>query len=119
MSEIVVSKDTVLTPKQIMKREANKAFKLTHPDYETEYYEAHKEELREKSRVYRLENMQHIVQYRKDNEVKNNAYAAKYYKDNLDRLMTSHQCECGGRYTVKHRARHERTDIHIRSLEIA
>ena len=128
MSE-VVSKDiaaptltqyfSLLSPAQIKRQARNQAFKLAHPDYNAEYYQANKEELKARSKKYRQEHKQEIVQYRKDNEVRNNAYAAKYFIDNIERITTTHQCECGGRYSLHHKARHEKTNLHIKSLEIA
>jgi len=50
-------------------------------------------------------------------------YDRVYYIKNIDKIKTYKgtkvECFCGGRYTVTHKARHERSDIHIRSLEIS
>jgi len=50
-------------------------------------------------------------------------YDRQYYIKNIDKITTRQcakvECVCGGRYTMSHKARHERSDIHIRSLEIA
>jgi len=46
----------------------------------------------------------------------------RYYQANIDKITewksTKVACSCGGKYTLTHKARHERSDIHIRSLEI-
>ena len=119
MSKVEVSKDIVLTPVQLKKQQRNELFRLANPEYNAEYYEANKERLHVNNKAWRLEHNEQIKKYRKDNEARNRAYALKYHADNLERLMTVHQCECGGRYSYKHKARHERSNIHFRSLELA
>ena len=72
----------------------------TPPMYETkqEYmknvYETNKEVLKEKAKLYKQDNKEQITE-------KNNQ---KY------------TCECGGRYTLIHRARHFRTKVHQKHL---
>ena len=39
-------------------------------------------------------------------------YDKNYYKKNRDRLTEVNDCECGGKYTVKNKCTHLRTQLH-------
>jgi hypothetical protein len=60
-------------------------------------------------------------EYKADNREKNMAYNANYRKVNRGKiyeyLKTKHSCECGSTYTNRDRAKHMRTQRHIRYVD--
>jgi len=59
--------------------------------------------------------------YRDRNKERVNIGKHKYYVENKDaineRQATKYECACGGRYTRSNKSKHEKSNIHIRSLE--
>jgi group I intron endonuclease len=59
--------------------------------------------------------------YREENREETQEYNKKYYKENQDKLKEKINCECGGRYTRPHKAKHFKSKKHqhyIKNLNI-
>ena len=67
-----------------------------------EYYETNKEAIKEKLKVYREANAETAKEYGK-------AYRAKKREE----LVETHLCECGGKYSWTHEARHKESKRHM------
>jgi len=76
-----------------------------------EYYQDNKTRLAE----YKAE-------YYQDNKDKIAEYKAEYYQDNKDKNKDKFQekfvCECGGKFTIQNKAVHEKTQRHLKYIEI-
>ncbi len=68
--------------------------------YAKQYYDVNKESIKEKHRIYREKNKEAIKERRKETE------GVKF-----DCIF------CGGKYTHKHKANHEKTQKHIKGKE--
>ena len=85
-----------------------------------EYYQDHKEEYYERNKKYREENPEKVKAYLKEyaetNKEKLQTYQCNYRQENRDKLnewkTTKVECECGGRYTLCHKAEHFRSKKH-------
>jgi len=59
--------------------------------------------------------------YRDRHKERVNIGKHKYYVENKDaineRQATKYECACGGRYTRSNKSQHEKSNLHIRSLE--
>jgi len=99
------------------------------------YREENKDKILEQQRKYREENKDKIAEqkqkYYEQNKDKILEQHQKYYEENKDKISEQHQkyreenkdkinqkalekftCECGGRYTFKHKAHHLKTKKH-------
>ncbi len=76
-----------------------------------EYYQGHKEERSGYNAQYYIDNRQVLL----DNA---SAYQAKHADAISLRRSAKITCFCGSEYSTSNKARHERTDKHIRGLEI-
>jgi hypothetical protein len=89
------------------------------------YYQENKEQLKEKQKKYYEENGDKIRErekiYREENGDKIREREKKYRDKNRDQINAKHKekfdCECGGKYTHTHKARHLRTQKHQLYLE--
>lgn len=96
-----------------------------------EYYQDNKEKIIGKKKQYYEDNKEKIGEYRKqyttDNKEKIAEYKKQYRTDNkekikgkrqqyrqTDKQKVSHTCECGGKFKINDKARHERTKKHIK-----
>ena len=74
-------------------------------------------------RQWYLDNQEHIIEQRNLYKEKRKPRDHLYYINNIDKIKewqgTKVACQCGGRYTLPHKALHEKTNLHIKSLEIA
>lgn len=75
-----------------------------------EWREDNKEKIKEKKKEYHLNNKEKIAEKRKQRYEKNK-------KEISEKAKQKFNCECGGKYTLHHRARHFRTKKHIEFLE--
>ena len=73
----------------------------TPKEYGKTYYEANKEKIKEADKAYREANREKITEKSKE-----------YYEANRKKFTEKFNCECGGHYTIKHKARHFRTNKH-------
>lgn len=85
-----------------------------------EYYQKHKEEYYERNIKYKENNPEKVKAYQKD-YVENNydkikAYQETYRQENKEALnkwkTTKVICECGGKYTLSHKAEHLKSKKH-------
>ncbi len=98
MSEIV-AKD-IATLKAIKLQEHRKKFYLNHID-----------RIKVEQKRYRDNNKETVTVGKHTYYVEN--------KDAINELQaTKFECACGGRYTRSNKSKHEKSNIHIRSLEI-
>ncbi len=92
-----------------------KAYRLAHKEeialYRKQWYDSHLESERQAQREY------HVIHRAKHNE-----HSHEYYFENKDVLSEKQAekstCACGGRYTRSNKLKHERSNIHLRSLEV-
>jgi hypothetical protein len=73
-----------------------------------EYYQDHKEEIKQ----YQQDHQEEIKQYQQDHKVEIKKYKQQYYQDHREKLRKKHDCPCGGRYTHEHKARHLKSEHH-------
>ena len=74
---------------------------------------------------YRNDNKERISnmcrKYKNDNKEQIDIMKKKYYEKNQEQILKKHStkfnCECGGRYTYGHKARHLKTNKHKNYLE--
>jgi hypothetical protein len=71
-----------------------------------EYYEEHKEHLQELMKQYQIKNYDKIKELTKQYRIENADKINEKKKENCN-------CECGGKYTKSHLARHQKTKKHI------
>jgi len=90
-------------------REANKE-KIK--EYMKNYYETNKEKSKEKSKEYREANKEKIKEYREANKEVIAEREKKYREANKEKLREKHTCECGGKYTLKHKSTHAKSKKH-------
>jgi hypothetical protein len=100
-------------------------------EYAKQYYEDHKEEILEKQKEYYEDNKEEILekqkQYREDHKEEQKQYyedhkeellekQKQYREDHKEEILEKFECECGGKYTRKNKAKHERTKKHQKNL---
>jgi hypothetical protein len=75
-------------------------------EYQKAYKERNKERIKEKRKEYRDKNKEKIIQY------------ARQYKELLrEKKKETFVCECGAEITVHHKARHLKTNKHIKATK--
>ena len=105
-----------------------------------QYYEAHKEELLEKNKIYRENNHEVILEkkkeyyyanqehniakskeYRETHQEEMKAYKKEWHEKNKERIHQKNnekiKCDCGHGYTRANKAQHFKTKRHLDSLE--
>ena len=123
MSESI-SKDIVALPEELSllspQQKYSKQYYLAHKDQKNantrQYYSEHQEKLKAYSVV------QHVEYYREHKE-EILAKVSQYYHDNIqiitEKKKERFDCSCGGKYTAVNKAQHQKTNKHIKSLELA
>ena len=85
----------------------------TRKEYKEEFRDYLREFARENKKKWRIENREHYLE-------KERGYKKTYrkkYKDKLqEKASTKVECECGGQYTLSHKAEHMRTKKHLKYL---
>jgi hypothetical protein len=90
-----------------------------------EFRENNKDKITAKGKKYFQENRDELIkkmkEYREKDPEKTRARHAKYLENRRQKLKEigtiSHQCECGGKYTDKHKDRHAASKKHARFLD--
>jgi hypothetical protein len=90
-----------------------------------EYYVDNAEHIRQQQKQYYQDNAEQInqqkKQYHQDNAEQINQQKKQYYQNNAEQIKQhknqKHDCECGGRYTHRNTARHEKSVKHQKHLE--
>ena len=86
-----------------------------------QYRANNSEKIKESKKQYRANNSEKIKesnkQYRANNSEKIKQYREKYAKDNSEKLKQKYNCECGGKYSIKHKSEHLKTIKHQKYLE--
>jgi len=54
-----------------------------------------------------------MMEYRENNQEQIKAYGKEYYFHNKEKLQTKYTCDCGGKYTHTHKAKHMKTMKHM------
>ena len=70
-------------------------------EYIREYYQNNKEKIKEHKKEYRENNKEDLKEYRRE-----------YRENNKEKLNEKHECECGGKFTIKHKSTHEKSKRH-------
>jgi len=89
-----------------------------------EYYQQNKEQISDRHKQYYQDNREQISdrhkQYYQDNREQINDRQKQYYQDNREQIKEQRNkkfdCECGGKYTHKHKSQHLRTKKHQKYL---
>jgi hypothetical protein len=68
------------------------------------------EEKKERQKEYYENNIEHIKE-------RNKEYGKEYRENNKEKFTEKINCECGGKYTYKDKARHFKTKIHLKYIE--
>lgn len=83
-----------------------------------QYYIDNKEQLAQQAKQYYNDNKEQILQQKKqykiDNKEQITQQMKQYYIDNKERLNHKTNCECGGRYTTAHKAKHLKSNKHLK-----
>jgi hypothetical protein len=66
--------------------------------------------MKEWSKEYYENNIEHIKEYLKE-------YKKEYYENNKKKLNEKINCECGGLYTYNNKARHFKSNKHLKYIE--
>jgi len=93
--------------------------------YFKKYYVANKERLNARRIQYRDAHLEKNRLFHREFHLKHkesrNEYTRNYYRENKDAIneyqAEKFKCPCGGRYTRSNILQHERSHLHIRSLE--
>jgi len=96
-----------IAEKQKQYRENNKG---KAKEYNKQYNKNNKEKIKEKYKEYREQNKQKIKEKKKEYYLNNKQKFKEYKEQKFD-------CECGGKYTIYHKARHLKTNKHIEYLK--
>jgi len=75
-------------------------------EYKAEYYQDNKDKIAE----YKAE-------YYQDNKDKILEHNAEYRQKNKDKLQEKFVCDCGGKFTLQHKATHEKSQRHLKYVE--
>ncbi len=73
-----------------------------------QYYEDNKERITEKHKQYYEDTKEKRKQYYQNNKEQKK----QYYEDNKEILTEKFECECGGKYTYKHKQEHFKSKKH-------
>ncbi len=76
-------------------------------DYAKKYYEDHKEQILVNNQIYKLMNIDKVIEYNK-----------MYKEENYQKLHKPINCECGGKFTYNSRAKHFKTKKNSAFLEL-
>lgn len=63
------------------------------------------------------ENNSKIVKKRNERREENKTYQDEYREKNVEKLTEKFQCGCGGKYSYKNKATHEKTSKHLKWIE--
>ena len=81
-----------------------------------EYKDDNKDKIKVSAKNYYIANQDKLKIYRNDNKDKRKDYNKQYRIDNKDKINIKrnekHNCLCGSKYTIQHKARHFKTTKH-------
>jgi hypothetical protein len=86
--------------------------------YQRDFYHEHKndEEFLKKRKEYQEKHTEDKKEYDKEYRTLNKEKKLKndkaYYEANKEKSLQKHKCECGGRYAIMHKKKHEQTQKH-------
>jgi hypothetical protein len=72
---------------------------------------------KEYDKEWRENNKEHLREYYENNKDRIQEYGKEYYENNKEKLKEKINCECGGKYTHKHKAQHFKTNKHLKYIE--
>lgn len=81
-----------------------------------QYHQDNKEKIKERCIQYRQDNKEKIKQYYNDNKEKLKEYQQQYRQDNKEKINEKFTCPCGGKYTLKHKTTHMKSNKHLNYL---
>ena len=79
-------------------------------EYQKKYREQNKEEINQKHKKYREQNKEKI------NEI-NKKYNQEHKEQIKEKMNKQFNCECGGKYTPRNKARHFKSKLHQTYLQ--
>jgi len=94
-------------------------------EQQKEYYQDNKEKLAEQHKEYYQNNKEKIAEqmkeYRQDNKEKIAEQQKEYRQDNKEKIAEQKNekfvCECGGKFTKTHTARHKKSKKHLKWIQ--
>ena len=78
-----------------------------------EYKEKCKEKIKEYNKIYSEKNKEKIKEYYEKNKENIAEYKKEYYETNKEIINKKYTCDCGGKYTNRHKKQHLKTIKHI------
>jgi hypothetical protein len=85
-------------------------------EYHKEYYKNNKEEINKKNKEYNENNKQKLSELKKtyyeNNKEQHKKLLKNWYNKNKNKVLEKHYCECGGKFVIQQKLRHERTLKH-------
>jgi hypothetical protein len=82
-----------------------------------EYYQEHREDIKEYKKRHYQENIEDIKEYKKRHYQENREEILERDKQYRERKSQKFDCECGGSYTNPHKSHHIKTQRHLKYLE--
>jgi len=70
-----------------------------------------------KNKSYTTTTKEEEIEYRKKYYLENKERNKKYYLENKEKLNEKFNCDCGGKYTKTHEAKHKKTKKHKKYLD--
>jgi Mg-chelatase subunit ChlI len=86
-------------------------------EQQKEYRQDNKEKIAERNKEYRQDNKEKIAEQKKEYRQNNKEKIAEYYQNNKEKMNEKFVCECGGKYTHNHTARHKKTQKHLKWVQ--
>ena len=83
-----------------------------------EYREDNKEKMKEYQKEYTKHNKDKKKEYDKKYYEDNKEKKKQYYKANQEKFKQKFTCLCGGKYTCKHKAKHEQSNKHKQFINL-
>ena len=76
-----------------------------------------KQDLYDIENIY-IENVDCVNKYKANTGLTKKEYDKEYRKENKEKINEKFNCDCGGKYTKSHKARHEKTQKHKNFLNL-
>ena len=86
-------------------------------DYQKEYDKEHYQNNKEQKKDYREKNKEKIKEYQKDYQKEyREKHREEINKKSKEKYSVKIDCECGGKYTHRHKSQHFKTKLHLKYM---
>jgi hypothetical protein len=86
-----------------------------------QYYHNNKEEIKEYRKQYVQDHKEEIKEYKKqyyqDHKEERKEYKKQYLQHHKEEINRKHTCDCGGKYTLRHKSTHFKSKKHQKFLK--